>query len=155
MVKISHKKSLNPKDVTFTFMETNRSQVQTILIKKLKKRKSSGCDDIPIQLIVDGASELATPLTYLINRSMRESVFPTSEKCAKVTLVYKSGEKRMMDNYRPMSVLPVFSKVLEQVVYKQLYSYLEANKLQSEKQFGFRQRSSTQHAVIILTDSIR
>ena len=60
-----------------------------------------------------------------------------------------------MDNYRPISVLPVFSKVLERVVYKQLYSYLEANKLLSERQFGFRQRSSTQHAVTILVDSIR
>ena len=60
-----------------------------------------------------------------------------------------------MDNYRPTSVLPVFSKVLERVVYKQLYSYLVANELLSERQFGFRQRSSTQHAVIILTDSIR
>lgn len=60
-----------------------------------------------------------------------------------------------MDNYRPISVLPVFSKVLERVVYKQLYSYLEANELLSERQFGFRQRSSTQHAVTILTDSIR
>ena len=66
-------KSLNPKDATFTFMETNQSEVQ-IILKKLRKKKSWGCDDIPIPLIVDGASELATPLTYLINRSMRESV---------------------------------------------------------------------------------
>ena len=60
-----------------------------------------------------------------------------------------------MDNYRPALLLPVFSKVLERVVYKQLYSYLEANKLLSERQFGFRQTSSAQHAVIVLVDSIR
>ena len=119
-------KSLNPNGATFTFTETNQSEVQ-IIPKKLKRNKSSGCDDIPIPLIVDGASELATPLTCLINRSMRESVFPACEKSAKVTPVYKSGEKRVMDNYSTISVLPVFSKVLEQVVYKQLYTYLEEN----------------------------
>ena len=119
-------KSLNPNGSTFTFTETNQSEVQ-IRPKKLKRNKSSGCDDIPIPLIVDGALELAIPLTYLINRSMRESVFPTSEKSAKVMPVYKSGEKPVMDNYRPISVLPVFSKLLEQVVYKQLYAYFEEN----------------------------
>ena len=111
--------SLNPNDATFTFMETNHKEVESIL-KKLKNKKSSGCDEIPIPPIADGASVIATPLTYLINRSVRESVFPSSEKCAKVTPVLKSGEKGVMDNYRPISVLPVFSKVLERVVHKQL-----------------------------------
>jgi hypothetical protein len=85
-------KSLNPNYATFTFMETNHNKVKTIL-KKLNKKKCSGYDEIPIPPIVDGASEIAIPLTYLVNRSMGESVFPSSEKCAKVTPVYKSGEK--------------------------------------------------------------
>eukprot|EP00795_Rhopilema_esculentum_P017922 gene17922-biopygen753 len=60
-----------------------------------------------------------------------------------------------MDNYRPISVLPVISKVFERVVHNQLYDYLEANNMLSERQFGFRKRSSTQHAVTFFSDFIR
>ena len=66
---------------------------------------------------------------------MRESAFPASEKCARVTPVYKSGEKRVMDNYRPYRYCQYFQRCLSE--------------------WCFRQRSSTQHAVIILTHSIR
>ena len=60
-----------------------------------------------------------------------------------------------MDNYRPIAVLPVISKVFERVVHNQLYDYLEANDMLSERQFGFRNKSSTQHAVTLSTDFIR
>ena len=71
-----------------------------------------GYDEIPASLIIDGAEELAVPLSYLINQSLAHSAFPTAEKCAKITPVHKSDEKVVMDNYRPISVLPVLSKVL-------------------------------------------
>ena len=60
-----------------------------------------------------------------------------------------------MDNYRPISVLPVLSKMFERVVHQQLHAYLEQNNLLSKRQFGFRNRSSTQHAVTKFSDSIR
>ena len=60
-----------------------------------------------------------------------------------------------MDNYRPISVLPVLLKFIERVVHQQLYDYLEKDKLLSRRQFGFRNRSSTQHAVTLFSDSIR
>ena len=60
-----------------------------------------------------------------------------------------------MDNYRPISVLPVLSKVFERVVHQQLYAYLEQNNLLLKRQFGFRNRSSTEHAVTKFSDSIR
>ena len=59
-----------------------------------------------------------------------------------------------MDNYIPISVLPVLSKVIECIVYQQLYDYLENNKLLSRRQFGFRNRSSTQHVVTLFSDTI-
>ena len=91
----------------------------------------------------------------MINRSLDNSLFPESEKCAKITPVYKSGEKSEMDNYRPISLLPVLSQVIERVVYMQLYDYLCKSHLLTENQFGFRRGSSTEHAVTFLTDSIR
>ena len=104
-------------------------------------------NNIPISLIIDGASELAGPLTKFINRCLEMAISPTAEKCSKVTPVYKPNVRTMMDNNRPISVLPVVSKVLERVVNKQLYDYLEASNMLSERQFGFRHKSSTQHAV--------
>ena len=94
----------------------------------MKRKKASGYDDVPISLIIDGASEISKPLSNLINRCLESSVFPSSEKCAKITPIYKSGDKSVMNNYRPISVF---------------------------RQFGFRERPSTQHAVTILSDSIR
>jgi len=144
----------NPKKLTFNFKMTSIKDIKDILMK-LKRKKAPGCDDIPTSLIVDGANEIAGPLSKLINRCMEMAIFPSTEKCSKITPVYKSGERTIMDNYRPISVLPVISKVFERVVHNQLYDYLEANNMLSERQFGFRKRSSTQHAVTFFSDFIR
>ena len=112
---------------------------------KLKRNKATGCDDLPTSLIVDGANEIAGRLSLLINRCFEIAIFPSSEKLSKVVPVYKSGDRTIMDNYRPISVLPLLSKVLERVVQSQLYDYLERNNLFSKRQFGFRNKSSTQH----------
>ena len=74
----------------------------------------------------------------MINRSLDNSLFPEYEKCAKITPIYKSGEKSETDNYGPMSVLPVLSKVIERVVYTQLYDYLCKSHPLTDNQFGFR-----------------
>ena len=130
----------------FEFKEVYLQDLLKIL-KELKTSKSAGYYNIPASLIKDGAEEIAAPPIHLINASLRESVFPTSEKCAKITPVYKSGERSKMDNYRPISVLPVLSK--------QIYEYLETNKLLSPNQFGFRRSRSTQHAVTYFSDYVR
>ena len=109
---------------------------------------------IPTSLIIDGASVLCEPLSLLINCSLCNSIFPIAEKCAKISPVYKSEERSAMDNYRPISVLPVLSKVMERVVYRQVYEYLCKNHLLSDNQFGFRRGSSTKH-VTYFTDQIR
>ena len=99
-------------------------------VKEVKTSKSPGYDNIPTSLIKEGAEEIAASLLFHpINSSLRESVFPTSEKCAKITPVYKSGKQSSMDNYRPISVLSVLSKVLEKVVHKQIYEFLKTNNL--------------------------
>ena len=75
-------------------------------------------------------------------------------KIAKVTPFYKSGKKNLMTNYRPISVLSCFSKILERIMYDCLYSYLNDNNLFFQKQFGFREGHSTNHALIELINSI-
>ena len=151
---ISMKEKVNPKNCHFKFKETSARDIYENL-KSLKRKKSSGYDEIPTSLIIDGAGVLCDPLSLLINCSLRNSVFPTAEKCAKISPVFKSEERYTMDNYRPISVLPVLSKVVERVVYRQVYDYLCRNHLLSENQFGFRRGSSTEHAVTCFTDHIR
>ena len=99
--------------------------------------------------------ELSKPLTYLINRCLEKSIFPSSEKIARISPIYKSSEHNLLTNYRPISILPVLSKVFELIVHEQLYTYLENNNLLSNVQFGFRRNRSTQHAVTLLSDHIR
>ena len=125
------------------------------IVKKLKRGKAAEWDNIPIPLIIDGASELAGPLTKLINRCLEMAVFPTPEKCSKITPIYNTGLRTMMDSYRPISVLPAISKVLERVVNKQMYDNLEANNMLSERQFRFPQRYSTQYAATFFADFTR
>ena len=145
---------LNPARSHFSFQRTSPRDIFNIL-KSLKRKKSYGYDEITASFIIDGAGVLCEPLSFLINRSLDKSLFPESEKCAKITPIYKSGEKSEMDNYRPISVLPVLSKVIERAVYIQLYDYLCKSHLLTDNQFGFRGGSSTEHAVTFLTDSIR
>ena len=149
-----NKYHVNPKNCQFKFKETSARDMYESL-KSLKRKKSSGYDEIPTSLIIDGAGVLCEPLSLLINCSLRNSIFPTAEKCAKISPVYKSEERSAMDNYRPISVLPVLSKVMERVVYRQVYEYLCKNHLLSDNQFGFRRGSSTEHAVTYFTDQIR
>ena len=83
-----------------------------------------------------------------------EYIFPDSLKIAKVTPVYKSGDNSSLSNYRPISVLPCFSKMLERIMYRRLYSYLQENKILYSKQFGFQTGHSTDHAIIQLVEQI-
>ena len=90
----------------------------------------------------------------IFNDSLLLGIFRRSMKIAKVTPFYKSGKKNLMTNYRPISVLSCFSKILERIMYNRLYSYLNDNNLFFQKQFGFREGHSTNHALIELINSI-
>ena len=134
-------------------------QVNTATILKeprnLERSKSPGLDDIPPSLLKDAASCLAEPLTYLINMSLCTGQVPNEWKQAKVLPPFKSGNTTELDNYRPISMLPVLSKVLERVVNTQFIDYLESNRLLYKYQFGFRRQHSTNLAVTFFTDSVR
>ena len=96
-----------------------------MILKEIKRKRSPGQGDIHTCMIVDGTDEIATPLSVLINRCLETSNIPSEKKIAKITAIYKSGERSSMENYRPVSVLPVLSKFIERIVHQQLYSYLE------------------------------
>jgi hypothetical protein len=110
---------------------------------------------IPPNQIRDAAEQIATPLCYLVNMSLQKSLFPSAEKYGKIVPIFKSGRRDVFDDYRPISILPVFSKIIERLVHRQLYSFLENKNLLYSDQYGFRKGRCTSQAVTFLSDYIR
>ena len=86
---------------------------------------------------------------------MNSGIVPIAWKSAKATPVYKSGNSDLVSNYRPISVLPILSKILERAVHNQLYEYIGMNNLFNNSQFGFRKKRSTKLATTLFCDSVR
>ena len=105
-------------------------------------------------MLKDVFNVIAPILTGLINKSFTDGVFPGVWKCAKVTALFKDGDKSLKDNYRPISILPTISKIIERSAHIQLSSFLEENRLLSQSQFGFRLKRSTSTALIAFTDQV-
>ena len=141
-------------NTTFQFGGVSEAFVEREL-KKLKRNKSTGIDDLPPGMLKDLASVIAKPISYIINLSLRTGQVPTDWKIARVVPVHKSGSTTDVNNYRPISVLPVISKIMERAVHRQLMDYLERNRLLSDKQFGYRSKRSTELATALFIDSIR
>ena len=93
-------------------------------------------------------------MTYLINRSFKDGIFPNELKLARVVPIFKCGDSTAPSNYRPISILSFFSKIFEKLLYKYLLNFLDANDIIYKYQFGFRDRHSTQLAIISLVEKI-
>ena len=123
-------------------------------LKVLQRGKSTGLDELPPGMIKDCAKELSQPLAFVANLSIDTGRVPSLWKKAKVIPIHKGGNSKP-ENYRPISVLPIFSKIIERAVKSQLLDYLESNNLFTESQFGYRQQRSTKLASTFLFDDMR
>ena len=123
-------------------------------IDKLENKSSSGHDGISNKLLKLLKMELSKSLTLIINQMITTSIFPDSFKIPKITPLFKKGDASLLSNYRPISLLPTFSKFFERIVYNQLYEYFNGNNLLAEQQYGFRTNHSTEYAVVKLVDTI-
>ena len=117
-------------------------------------KKATGLDGISARFLKDGASVIAPTVTSLVNLSLSTDIVPCDWKMARVVPLYKSGGYASMDNYRPISILPVTSKIMEKAVNVQLQRYLQMFDLLSPFQAGFRQHRSTESTVLYFTDEI-
>ena len=97
---------------------------------------------------------MCEPLKYLSNLSIEKGVFPDDVKVARVTRIYKGEDSSDVTNFRPTSVLPYFSKILERIMYNRLCKYLYKDNILYFNQFGFQNSHSTDHAVVQLVDQI-
>ena len=124
------------------------------VIKKLKSKSSYGHDGLSSIQLKYISNEVITVLTHIINQSLCTGIFPDTLKIAKISPIFKKGDPHITDNYRPISLLPIISKVFEKVVFLQLYDYFVKNKLLYESQYGFRKFHSTEFAALEFADKI-
>ena len=117
------------------------------LIKDLPQKTSSGHDNISNVLLKKLSPSIIHPLCILFNKSMEEGKFPETMKHADVVPLYKSGDQYECTNYRPISLLLTMSKLLEKVMYKRTYNFLETTGQLYCSQYGFRTGHSCEHAV--------
>ena len=115
-------------DKSFQLVLVTRNLVK-IQLQNLKTNKGIGLDKISARLLKDSADIIVPSLQALINKSFLEGKFPNSWKSAKVVALFKSGDKSNCDNYRPISILPTISKMIERAVHKQFYEFLQVNSL--------------------------
>ena len=94
-------------------------------------------------------------LKFIFNASFSTGIVPDLFKIAKVTPVFKKGVQTSLNNYRPISILSIFNKLLEKLMHKRILEFLENKKVIYCKQFGFRAKHSTDHAILSIIDLIR
>ena len=124
------------------------------LLKNVEVTKAAGIDQISGKFLKDGARILAKPISQLCNLSMTLGSFPDACKIAKVKPLFKKGSKTDPSNYRPISLLPLLSKVFERVVLDQTKEFLSLNKILYDYQSGFRKNHSTDTCLSFLNDKI-
>lgn len=135
------------------FQETTEAEIQKA-IDSLKPKTSSGIDEISGKLVKTCKDELTRPLTDLVNKSLKQGIFPSQLKTAKVFPKYKKGPTTDANSYRPISLIPTFSKIFEKIVLQRLICHLEQNKLITSQQHGFLKGRSTTTALIQLTEHV-
>ena len=139
---------------SFYLYPTENEEISKI-IKLLKPKTSSGHDEITPKLLKQIYSGLISPLVHIINQSLSTGVVPDELKKAKVIPIFKnSGSDMVMKNYRPVSLLPVFSKILERIVYNRLFNYLVKHSILHPSQYGFQINLSTELAILEVQDRI-
>lgn len=125
------------------------------IIDNLDPNTSTGIDGISTKTLKCIKNLIICKLTDCMNQLLNEGQFPKSLKVAKVTPIHKTGDKSNPGNYRPVSVLPTLSKILEKIIYKRLDDYLTKINFIYDQQYGFRPKSNTLGATIDLISTIK
>ena len=125
------------------FSPTTESEIENI-IKDFKNDKAS---DTSIYILKKCSSYISHKLSKFFNNFMEQGVFPEVLKTGNITPIYKKDDPQQFGNYRPVSVLPIFSKIFEKIIYSRLYSFLTTMNVIYESQFGFHNNHSTSNTI--------
>ena len=139
---------------SFYIFPTTPDEIE-VEISKLKSSKSTGPFSIPVTILKLLKSVIFRPLETLFNASFLTGMVPDKFKLANVIRVYKKDSQTSLSNYRSISFLPVFNKLLEKLMWNRLLKFPEKNNIFFDNQFGFRRGHSTEHAILSIVDKIQ
>ena len=142
-----------PSNSTFNFQNIEETDIIQI-IDNLPNKTSRGNDDLSYQFIKRIKISLTKPLSIIINQILNSGIFPEKLKIAKVIPIHKKDDNKLFNNYRPISLLPVMSKIVEKCIYKQLYDYFQKNNMFYAHQYGFRTGHCTEYAALEIIDRV-
>ena len=125
------------------------------LLEDINPSKSAGLENLTDKFLRDGASVLAAPISDLCNLSISLSVFPDDCKIANLKPIYKKESKTEAKNYRPVSLLPLISKIMEKVIHNQTQLFFDDNNILYKYQSGFRKYYSTDTCLSYLNDKVQ
>ena len=140
-------------DNTFSFNTIKEYELRKI-INDLKNDKATGTDMIGVKVLKAGLPVLSPILTSLFNKSLMQGYVPTCWKKKRISPLFKTGDPFDVNNYRPISILPVTMKVFEKIIHNQMSSFLIKHNILNTNQSGFRKLHSTSTAVTEVTDFI-
>jgi hypothetical protein len=138
---------------SFFFNPVIPSEVE-LEITSMPCNKADGLHSCPIRILKCIKQQISWPLAEIINLSIQTGVFPSKLKHAKVVPIYKTDDETDPGNYRPISLLSNFNQLFEKLMYKRLKLFFDKNETFYEKQYGFRAKHSTQHAIIDIVNNI-
>jgi len=136
---------------------TNTPCTTPVQIKNIIKSLNpvgGGIDGISSFILLGTYEPLMHHLTYFFNLCLRTAVFPDKLKVAIIAPIYKTGDKDQFNNYRPISLLPIFSKILEKIMHITLMTFLNDNDILNPFQFGFRKQHSTYMPIVHMHDEV-
>jgi hypothetical protein len=142
-----NKKDFAPKCNKTFFLSPLCNKEFLEIIELVTTKKSAGFDDIPCHILKHAGTYLVNPLVYIINESFTSGIFPEILKKAVIIPLFKKGDKQFVGNYRPLSILSIFSKIIEKAFANKLISFLEKFSLMTDFQHGFRKGKSTITAI--------
>ena len=143
----------NPNKNKLTLKETTPDEIAKI-ITDLDGKKSSDIYNISPDVVKLNTQAISQILTIIFNISIHEGCFPTAMKAAKITPIHKGDSVLSVGNYRPISLLPIFSKIFERLIYNRLIVFITENKILSKLQFGFQKNKSTEQAVTSIVSAL-
>ena len=136
------------------FLEPTCANEVVNTINTFQSKNSFDYDGISMHVVKQISELIAEPFSHICNLSFECGVFPEKMKVAKIVPIFKCGDNQLCTNYRPVSLLPQFSKVLEKLFNNRLMSFVNRNNILYDGQYGFRQNFSTSLAILELVEEI-
>ena len=150
----SHRSFLSGAFMKSLYLQPTTEQEIIEICASFRAGTAAGYDQITRNVIKEIIDLIVQPLMYITNLPLRSGTVPDQVKIARVVPLFKTGDLSLFTNYRPVSVLPAFSKILERIVYNRLINFLNKFSILSNNQYGFRKNHSTAYALIQLYDKL-